>query len=92
VRITGYTDRIGTDAYNNRLSEKRAASVKDYLVRKGVAANRLSALGRGEANPVVQCDQKDQAALIRCLEPNRRVEIEEFTVERRVPEAPRPRG
>lgn len=92
VRITGYTDRIGTDAYNNRLSEKRAAAVKDYLVRKGVAPNRLSAVGRGEANPVVQCDQKDQAALIRCLEPNRRVEIEEFTVEKRVPEAPRQRG
>jgi outer membrane protein OmpA-like peptidoglycan-associated protein len=77
VHITGYTDRLGTDRYNLDLSQRRAEAVKSYLVAKGVEASRLSAVGRGETNAVVQCNQKDQAALIRCLEPNRRVEVEQ---------------
>ena len=84
VRITGYTDRLGTEAYNLKLSQRRAEVVKGYLVAKGVAASRLSAVGRGEADPVVNCDDKDRASLIRCLEPNRRVEVEQITVERKV--------
>jgi outer membrane protein OmpA-like peptidoglycan-associated protein len=85
VAITGYTDRLGTESYNLALSQRRANAVKDYLVSKGVAASRLRAVGRGEANPVVQCDDAGKAELIRCLEPNRRVEVERITVERRVP-------
>ena len=87
VNITGYTDRIGTDAYNLKLSQRRADAVKAYLVGKGVAAQRLTAIGKGKANPVVECHDKDRAALIKCLEPNRRVEVEQITIERQV--APR---
>jgi outer membrane protein OmpA-like peptidoglycan-associated protein len=84
VNIVGYTDRLGTDSYNQRLSQRRAEVVKGYLVSKGVPASRLNAIGRGESQPVVQCNQKDPQALIRCLEPNRRVEVEQITVEKRV--------
>ncbi len=83
VTVTGYTDRLGTDAYNLKLSQRRADAVKRYLVGKGVAASRLTARGKGEASPVVQCSQKDRPALIKCLEPNRRVEVEQITVEKR---------
>ncbi|ELX13573.1 outer membrane protein A [Janthinobacterium sp. HH01] len=84
VVISGYADRLGSDKYNQKLSERRALSVKEYLVGKGVAANRLNAVGKGEANPVVQCNDKKRADLIKCLEPNRRVEVEQITIERRV--------
>ena len=84
VGITGYADRIGSDKYNQDLSERRAVSVKNYLTSKGVASNRLNASGRGEANPVVVCADKNRPALIKCLEPNRRVEIEQITIERRI--------
>ena len=83
VTITGYTDRIGSDAYNQTLSQRRANAVKSYLVGKGVPASRLTAVGKGKSNPVVECHDKDRAALIKCLEPNRRVEVEQITVERR---------
>lgn len=84
VAIVGYTDRLGSDAYNLKLSQRRADSVKTYLSNKGVDSNRLTATGKGESNPVTQCSDKKMAALIECLEPNRRVEIEQIVIERRV--------
>ncbi|NRR28631.1 OmpA family protein [Oxalobacteraceae bacterium] len=84
VVITGYADRLGSDKYNQKLSEQRATSVKNYLAGKGVAATRLEAVGKGEQNPVVSCNDKKRADLIKCLEPNRRVEVEQITIERRV--------
>jgi OOP family OmpA-OmpF porin len=85
VVITGYTDRIGSDKYNQKLSEKRASAVKDYLVSKGVSADRLFPEGKGKANPLVTCNDKKLKDLIVCLEPNRRVEVENITIEQRVP-------
>ncbi len=85
VTIVGYTDRIGSTAYNQKLSEQRANSVKEYLVAKGVSASRLNAVGKGEADPVVECkDTKKRPDLIKCLEPNRRVEIEPVTFTKQV--------
>jgi len=85
VDITGYTDRLGSPKYNQKLSERRANAVRDYLIGKGVAANRLKAYGKGEKNPVVtDCHQKKRKELIECLAPNRRVEVEPITIERRV--------
>lgn len=84
VDITGYADRLGAAKYNLKLSEQRANAVRDYMVAKGIDGMRLKAYGRGEANPVVICNDKKRADLIKCLEPNRRVEVEQITIERRV--------
>lgn len=84
LNIVGYTDRLGSPAYNQKLSQRRADAVKAYLVGKGVASSRLNAEGKGESNPVVECNNKKRADLITCLEPNRRVEVEQIVIERRV--------
>ena len=76
VLVTGHTDRLGTDAYNQKLSERRADAVRNYLVSKGVDKAKIETIGMGEKQPVVQCDQKDMKALIACLQPNRRVEVQ----------------
>lgn len=52
VSIEGHTDSIGSDSYNQRLSERRAQAVKAYLVSKGVAASRLDTVGKGETEPI----------------------------------------
>ena len=59
VLVTGHTDRLGTDAYNQKLSERRADAVRDYLVSKGVDKAKIETIGMGEKQPVVQCDQKN---------------------------------
>lgn len=66
----GHTDWIGTDAYNQALSVRRADAVKAYLVSKGVPANRITASGKGKANPVAD----NRTAAGRAL--NRRVDVE----------------
>jgi len=80
VIAVGHADRIGSDAYNMKLSVRRADSVKAYLVSKGVAANRIYTEGKGERQPVKECkgEPKGKARkdVIACLEPNRRVDTE----------------
>ena len=76
--VVGYTDRIGSDQSNQLLSEQRAKTVADYLVGKGLPADKVSTQGRGETEPVTgtQCDAiKAKKELIGCLAPDRRVTI-----------------
>lgn len=86
VTITGHTDRLGSDAANKALSQRRADAVRAYLASKGVAASRLEALGLGESKPVKDCSDKqfrnNKQGLIDCLAPNRRVEILPVTGQR----------
>jgi OOP family OmpA-OmpF porin len=76
VIAVGHTDRIGSDAYNQKLSVRRAEAVKAYLVSKGIAANRVYTEGKGKRQPVKNCTGGFSKALVACLEPNRRVEVE----------------
>lgn len=79
VIAVGHADRIGSAAYNQKLSEKRAAAVKDYLVAKGIPANRVYTEGKGSKQPVTkagQCKGAKSAKVIACLQPDRRVDIE----------------
>jgi outer membrane protein OmpA-like peptidoglycan-associated protein len=69
VSVEGHTDSIGSDAYNMKLSERRAESAVSYLTSKGIAASRLSAKGFGKTRPVA--DNKTDAGRAK----NRRVEL-----------------
>jgi OOP family OmpA-OmpF porin len=69
VEVAGYTDSTNTDAYNQKLSERRAEAVRSYLVSQGVAADRLTAMGYGESSPVADNGTKDGRLK------NRRVEL-----------------
>jgi len=77
IIAVGHADRIGSDAYNMKLSVRRADSVKAYLVSKGIAASRIYTEGKGQRQPVKDCKGSGKTKeLIACLEPNRRVESE----------------
>ena len=69
VQVQGYTDAIGSVEYNLKLSDRRAATVKNYLVAQGVSASRLTTKGFGKSNPVATNDTADGRAQ------NRRVEL-----------------
>jgi outer membrane protein OmpA-like peptidoglycan-associated protein len=78
INIVGYTDRIGSEAYNNHLSRTRAEAVKNYLVTKGVDSEKIRVEGRGRADPITGniCEGRERTpALIACLQPDRRVEV-----------------
>jgi len=70
VRVEGHTDATGPEAYNQGLSERRAASVRKYLVGNGIAASRLTSAGFGESQPMATNDTREGRAL------NRRVELQ----------------
>lgn len=69
LEASGHTCNIGTEAYNQKLSERRAASVKAYLVKKGVAAQRIVTVGYGETRPIADNNTREGR------EQNRRVEV-----------------
>ena len=77
VIVTGHTDRLGTQSYNQKLSEKRAEAVQAYLVSKGIKADLIDTMGAGKTQPVQSCDDKlGRKKLIECLAPNRRVTLD----------------
>jgi len=78
INTIGHADRIGPDKYNQQLSEKRAAAVKEYLAQKGVETSKVHSEGRGKSDPVTgdQCKGVSGSKLISCLQPDRRVDIE----------------
>ena len=78
ISVTGHTDRIGGTAYNQRLSERRANAVRDYLVSKNILAGRIEAQGKGEMQPTTNpadCNGPKSTRVIACLQPDRRVDI-----------------
>jgi OmpA-OmpF porin, OOP family len=75
VFVAGYTDRIGNDEYNLKLSQRRADAVKAQLVADGIPADRIHTSAEGSADPLVSCPGLGGEALIRCLAPNRRTEV-----------------
>lgn len=81
ITVEGHTDRLGSPAYNQKLSSERAESVKNYLVTSGgINAMKIAAVGKGETVPVTKADEckgsKPSAKLITCLQADRRVDVE----------------
>ena len=74
IEVRGYTDSRGADNYNLGLSQRRAEAVRDYLIEKGAPAQRLTAVGFGEADPIADNTSEEGRAL------NRRVSLE-FTAQ-----------
>ena len=80
ILAIGHTDRIGSAAYNQKLSVRRAAAVKKYLTEKGIPPSRVHADGKGKTQPMTKlsdCQSKlSRKQLIACLQPDRRVDVE----------------
>lgn len=70
ITIVGHTDSLGDPAYNQKLSEDRASAVMQYFIQKGIAADRMKALGKGKSVPIA--DNKTDAGRAQ----NRRIEIQ----------------
>ncbi|MEJ2643981.1 MAG: OmpA family protein [Gammaproteobacteria bacterium] len=76
IQIVGHADRIGPAEYNQKLSMQRAQAVKDYLVQQGVPGDTIQVSAVGSSQPAVTCEGKRGQALIQCLGPNRRTDVE----------------
>lgn len=88
ARIVGYADRIGTASYNERLSQKRAQNVRNYLISRGFINSRVvDTRWLGESAPATKCpDTLSHEELIKCLQKDRRVEVEiDYLLEREIP-------
>jgi len=76
--LSGHADHIGTENYNLGLSKHRAEAVRNYLVQRIDSAISVEIIAKGETQAVVACPDASGDALIRCLAPNRRVEIDVY--------------
>jgi OmpA-OmpF porin, OOP family len=76
ILITGHTDRLGSPAYNLKLSAARASAIAQYLIEKGFSKDAIQVAGAGESDPLTTCSgSQGTPALQLCLQPNRRVEV-----------------
>lgn len=76
ITLVGHTDRFGSATHNQKLSEQRAERIRQYLITKGIAADKIHASGAGATQPLLACPAKlPRLEQISCLQPNRRVEI-----------------
>lgn len=77
ILVVGHTDRLGSDKYNLRLSERRAQTVRKELIKLGLDGKKIKAIGKGKSEPITKdcVGDKRSKALIECLQPDRRVEI-----------------
>ncbi|MCE9639425.1 MAG: OmpA family protein [Betaproteobacteria bacterium] len=79
IVTVGHADRFGSVSYNQKLSERRAAAVKDYLTSKEIPANKISTDGKGKSQPMTkpgECAGPKSAKVIACLQPDRRVDVD----------------
>lgn len=79
INVNGYTDRLGSSSFNQKLSQKRADNVANYIIDKGINPAAVTAIGHGKSSPVTgnNCDTiKNRTALISCLAPDRRVSVQ----------------
>ncbi|QCI18869.1 OmpA family protein [Buchnera aphidicola] len=79
ITLSGHTDRLGNKEYNQKLSEERAYSIKNYFTSHGISENKINIQGMGNQYPITDQVCKDiesRSLLISCLAPDRRVEIE----------------
>lgn len=76
IQIIGHTDRLGKEANITRIALERAEQIKSYFVSQGIPAGLIEAKGVGATQPKVSCpEQRDTRAMIKCLQPNRRIEM-----------------
>lgn len=77
INVNGHSDILGSPTYNQQISEKRAEAVRTYLVSQGASADKIEVFGFGKTLPIKSCrGTKGRKAIIECLAPNRRVQIE----------------
>lgn len=75
IAVVGHSDHIGNEATNRALSLKRAEAARDAMVKAGVNPASIHVRSVGSSEPLVKCTETNRQALIKCLAPNRRVEI-----------------
>lgn len=76
ILISGYADRIGSQEYNQSLSQRRADSIKMILIQSGIPSSSIDALGFGSSSPKVFCPGKVDKQIIACLSENRRIVVD----------------
>ncbi|MFB2589062.1 OmpA family protein [Acinetobacter sp. c1-l78] len=75
VELSGYTDRFGNLAYNQRLAQRRVSTVQQLLIQQGVDANTIVTQANGPTETYSQCEGGRNSQTIDCLTPNRRVNV-----------------